>query len=292
MTRETTFETKPKRRRRIVGRVFRLLIVSYLSVLIFMVMMESRLVFPGAYFGRDEFVEESDIVTVDTDPADDLVVPARLLERPDPEHHVLFLHGNGVSATQLDRWTQRLSRSLNATVLTAEYRGYTDDRTPTEAGVIADAEAAFHLLQTKYDLTEEEIVIYGRSLGGGCAAAVAVSRGAKVVILDRTFDAAWRVAASKYPFIPVNLLMRNRFDSVARLAGYPGPVVQLHGTTDSLIPIEHGRALFDQLRTEDKVWIEVPGMEHNDRMSDQLLRRVANEVQRLTNVEELTYEID
>ena len=252
-----------------------------------MVAMETRLVFPGAYFGPNMVAEDGDIKTVDTDPANESRLPSRLLARPEPQHHVLFLHGNGILAAQLDQWTRQLSTSLNATVLTAEYRGYTDDRTPSETGIIADAESAHDFLMKEYNLSPDEIIIYGRSLGGGCAAAVASSRGAKILILDRTFDAIWKVAATKYPFIPVNLLMRNRFESVNRLADYRGPVIQIHGKADTLIPIAHGKALFDRLGTQKKTWIEVPGMEHNDRMSDRLIQQVADEVQRLTETESL-----
>ena len=284
---ETPLDPTPHRLRRISFGVLRFVLLAYISILILMVAMETRLVYPGAYFGQSLHFQDanSDIDAVDVAVASDIRLPARLLERPNPQHYVLFLHGNGIRAAQLDHWTRRLSATLQATVLTAEYRGYEDDRTPSESGVIEDAEAAHDLLQKKYNVSADEIIIYGRSLGGGCAAAVASSRGAKVLILDRTFDAIWKVAASKYPFIPVRLLMRNRFDSATRLADYPGPIIQIHAAADSLIPIERGRALFDRLTTNQKVWIEVPAMGHNDRASDELMRRIADEVRRWTDQE-------
>ena len=277
----------PNRLWRKTIRVIRLVAITYVSILICLVVMETRLVYPGAYFGRPLNFQDanSGVDVVNIVPESGGRLSARLLQRPHPRHYVLFLHGNGIRAAQLDHWTRRLSATLDATVLTAEYRGYEDDRTPSESGVIEDAEAAHDFLQEKFNISADEIIIYGRSLGGGCAAAVASSRGANVLILDRTFDALWKVAAEKYPFVPVGLLMRNRFESASRLTQFQDPVIQIHGSADTLVPIERGKALFDSLTTDQKVWIEVPAMGHNDRADDEVMRRIAEEVQRLTDRE-------
>tara|TARA_R110002049_G_scaffold2750_9_gene22349 strand:+ start:19983 stop:20861 length:879 start_codon:yes stop_codon:yes gene_type:complete len=273
------------RRRRAVWRILRLAVVAYVAILIYLVAMETRLVYPGAYFDHPLNLHGAgdDIETVDVHPDSDIRLPARLIRRPQPRRYVLFLHGNGIRAAQLDHWTRRLADTFDATVLTAEYRGYEDDRTPDETGIIDDALIAHDYLESQFDLSPDQIIVYGRSLGGAAAAAVAHSRGAQALILDRTFDAIWRVAAAKYPFVPVKLLMRNRFESARRLADYQGAVIQVHGVNDTLIPIERGRSLFDQLSTKNKVWIEVPDMEHNDRMQDRWLERIATEIERLSD---------
>lgn len=289
-------ETQPTPRpwpcqlRQISLRLLRLLVIGYVTITLMLVVMESRLVYPGAYLPRspalplehlDHHQSSHRIETIPITTGPNEMVPARLLRHEHPQHYILFFHGNGERARDLDGWLKRLSSAMNATVLACEYRGFEDDRTPTEAGILEDCLATHDYFQKEFNLSADNIVLYGRSLGGGCAAAVAGRRGAKALVLERTFDAMWKVAASHYPLIPVQVLMRNRFDSIAYLASYRGPLIQIHGAADSSIPIEHARELYRNVDTPDKVWLEVPGMEHNDSLSTQWLDRIAAEVDRL-----------
>jgi fermentation-respiration switch protein FrsA (DUF1100 family) len=174
---------------------------------------------------------------------------------------------------------QRLASEFDANVMVAEFRGYADDEPkPDEAGVLADCRAARRFLMDAYDVTAKEIILYGRSLGGGCAVALAADGGAKALVLERTFDRLVDIAAGQYPYIPVNWLMRNRYDSVARIKQYDGPLIQLHGTTDQLIPIQNARRLYQASRSPMKRWIAVPGLGHNDLLSMNQLSKLADRV--------------
>ena len=102
------------------------------------------------------------------------------------------------------------------------------------------------------------------------------------MVLDRTFDRLVNIAANKYPVIPINLLMRNRYDSIAKLTVYKGPLVQLHGTIDKLIPIQHGEALFASARSVSKHWIPVEGLRHNDTLPLESLREIVAKVKEFT----------
>ena len=108
--------------------------------------------------------------------------------------------------------------------------------------------------------------------------ALAATGGARVLVLERTFDRLVDVGAKKYPFLPVRFLMRNPYDSMQRIQNYDGPLVQIHGTSDTLIPIEHGKNLFDAASTSDKSWIAVPDLGHNDRLPKSILNQIADEV--------------
>jgi fermentation-respiration switch protein FrsA (DUF1100 family) len=201
-----------------------------------------------------------------------------LLDRRGSDNLVLYFHGNGVKAAWLADWAKRLSDNLDATVMIAEYRGYEDDATPTEKCVIEDCFAARDFLCDRYDKDPKDIILYGRSLGGGCAVAVASLGGAKALILERTFDRLVDVAAEKYPVLPVRFLMNNRYDSVARLTAYKGPLVQLHGVADEVIPVEHGQRLFQSSRCEPKHWIAVDGLGHNDHIPQDALGEIVAKV--------------
>lgn len=269
-----------KRKRHPLISLLRFVLVCYIAMLILMAVMEPTLVFPGAYgLGRPEYpgLASHDLKSEPWEyPASDgSTIIGRLLERPDSARTILYLHGNGVKAVMLDDWIERLSRRLNANVLAAEYRGFQDeDVTPHESNVIADALSAHDALCEHYQLSPDEVIVYGRSLGGGCAAAVAAERDSKTLILESTFDSAASVAAGRYPFVPIQWLMRNQFDSVQRLSGFKGRLIQIHGTPDTIVPIDHGKRLHRSVPSDKKVFLEIPDMQHNDHLTDRLLEKL------------------
>lgn len=289
--------------KRTAYRLTRLILICYVGLLVALVLLESYLVYPGAFIGnrgitadvaaRSSFPkelgepssklsnEQSHLTVLTYDAPDGAEINGLLVERPDCKRTVLFFHGNGQHAAWMGDWATRLSDHLQANVLLAEYRGYGDDwGTPNESSLVEDAFAAHDAIKSRYGLSDSQIILYGRSLGGGCAAAVASERGAQVLVLERTFDRLVDVAAAKYPVFPIRMLMRNEFDSIKRLSGYEGPVFQIHGTTDTLIPIGHGRRLHESLTSENKTFQEIPGLGHNDRLPHDVFSKLKRFIDR------------
>ena len=274
-----------------------LIAMAYLAICITLVCLETRLVFPGAFMGR---AEASDLqrfnpanptigktATLAYRAEDGSELCGRLHVRPNAGRVILFLHGNGIRASDLDDWTMQLSEAGNATVLTAEYRGFQgDDFTPTESTTIADAAAALQALAAVSNVGPSEITVYGRSLGGGIAAGlveIMQQRGVPLqsLVLDRTFDSVMNVAADRFPWLPIEQLIRNRFDSTKRLENFSGNLVQVHGTPDQIVPMKNGRQLFATVSTPNRTWIEVSGLLHNDRMSQETLGDVIEALESL-----------
>jgi fermentation-respiration switch protein FrsA (DUF1100 family) len=83
-------------------------------------------------------------------------------------------------------------------------------------------------------------------------------------VLENTFSKMTDAAAYLYPWLPVRLVMSNRYNSVRRIKNYHGPVHQCHGTADDIAPIELGRRLFDAAPARMKHFYEVPYGGHND----------------------------
>ncbi len=270
---------------RLIRTVLRLVVLGYGTILLTLVVMETRLVYPGAYFTdvpARETPDDPAIETVEYGSTDGLTLRGRLIQRPQSEKLVLYLHGNGTKAKWLDRWLHELSNQFDATTLIAEYRGYDDDATPDEKGVLEDCFAARDYLCKRYQKTPAEIILYGQSLGGGCAVALASQGGAKALVLERTFDRLVNVAGAKYPVIPVNWLMKNRYDSIAKLTVYKGPLIMLHGTTDNLIPIAHAENLYSSAPCKQKHLITVDGLGHNDSLSSRALQEIVTKVSEFT----------
>lgn len=264
---------------RITVTLLRLIVLGYVSILVALALMETRLVYPGAYRVSDSGPSANALVqTVEYPTTDGLKLPGRLFENSQAKNVVLFFHGNGVKAAWMDDWCLQLAQAFEATVMIAEYRGYEDDATPTEKDVLSDCFAARDFLCERYSLTPKDIVLYGRSLGGGCAVAVASQGGAKAMVLERTFDRMVNVAADRFSFVPVRLLMKNRYDSVAKLTVYKDPLVVLHGTNDRVIPFPHGEALYQAAVTPQKHWIAVEGLGHNDALPANCMQEIVVKV--------------
>ena len=215
----------------------------------------------------------------DPDVSTDDLLPGRLrvLPRKPRDRWVIFFHGNDVRAIDLNLWIARLGENFKANVFAAEYRGFTDDRPVSQSGVIADGIAAVQYVHDTFDVEPSRMIFWGRSLGGGVAAAAAVHDPPALLVMDRTFDSAVNVAKQRFWFLPIELLMKNRFDSAARLSNYGHPVIVVHGDRDRIVPNAAGRRLFDRLATSRRRWIEMPDTGHLDPMPDSTLRDIADQ---------------
>ena len=91
---------------------------------------------------------------------------------------------------------------------------------------------------------------------------LAAKDGARALVLESTFSSIPDMAARLYPWFPVRMLVRTKFDSVEKIRDYRGPLLQCHGDADTLVPIEMGRRLFDAA-PGPKQFITIPGGDHN-----------------------------
>ncbi len=176
-----------------------------------------------------------------------------------PLTYVVF-HGNAGHRGDRLHWITRL-RSTGAGVFILDYRGYGGSGgSPTEAGLYRDGEAALAWVREN---VEGSLVYVGQSLGTGVAVEMAARHMPRALILQAASISAAATAQRAYPFLPVRLLMWDRYDCSERIAAVRCPVLFVHGEQDRIVPIALGRALFEAAR-EPKTWWAVPGAGHND----------------------------
>ena len=173
---------------------------------------------------------------------------------------LLIFHGNAGHRGHRLNWVRDL-QSLGYGVFILDYRGYGgSDGSPTEEGLYRDGEAALQWLQHKKD---PKLVYFGESLGCGVAVELAVRHPPEALILQSGFSSALAVARKAYPYLPVRLLMKDRYECMEKIQKVSCPLLIIHGERDSLIPIGIGRELFEAAR-EPKEWFPLPGADHND----------------------------
>jgi fermentation-respiration switch protein FrsA (DUF1100 family) len=144
--------------------------------------------------------------------------------------------------------------------LAFDYRGFPGSPGEVnEANVLADSLAAFDWLAEKGD----PIVLWGRSLGSGPATYVASQRQADALLLETPFLSAVAVAAERYGFLPVGLLMQDQYRVDECMPLVDEPVFVAHGTADRTIGVSHGERVYAQAPIKAGIWI-VPGADHAD----------------------------
>ena len=180
-----------------------------------------------------------------------------------PRAVVLFAHGNAGNLSYHWERMQLMQRDLHVAALIFDYRGYgRSGGLPNEKGVLADARAARKWLADRCGIGEQEIVLVGQSLGGGVAVDLAAKDGAAGLILESTFTSMPDVASHHLPYSPARYLMRNRFNSLAKIGNYHGPLLLAHGDADKLISVEQGQKLFAAAGGPKSLAI-IPGADHN-----------------------------
>jgi fermentation-respiration switch protein FrsA (DUF1100 family) len=200
--------------------------------------------------------EEHILSTADGEKVIVWFLPAR------PGHPViLYFHGNGdFLAGFFGRFHDLMADG--AGVVALSYRGYAGSTgSPSERGLLQDAAATYAFTAARY--TADRIVMWGFSLGTGVAVAIAAEHPVGKLILEAPYTSAVDVAASAFWFAPVRLLMRDRFQSDARIARVRVPLLIMHGASDRTIPLAFGERLFG-LANEPKQFVRFPGGGHDD----------------------------
>ena len=175
---------------------------------------------------------------------------------------VLFLHGNaGNISHRLD--SIQMFHRMGYSMLIFDYRGYANSGgKPSEQGTYRDAEAAWRYLTEQKQVPSCRIVLFGESMGGAIAAWLASREKPAALVIASGFTSVPDLAQKFYPWLPVRLLARIRYDTRVYLKNVSAPVLIAHSPQDEIVPYTHGQALF-AAANPPKEFLELAGG-HND----------------------------
>jgi pimeloyl-ACP methyl ester carboxylesterase len=177
-----------------------------------------------------------------------------------PAPLVIYFGGNAEEVSWLADLADRFA---GWSLLLVNYRGYGESEgKPGEKELLEDGLVIHDYAKGRPDVNSGRIVAMGRSLGSGVAVHLAAHRPMRGVILVSPYDSIVEVAKRHYPFLPVSLMLRHRFDSLARAPQIEAPLLCLVASEDRVIPGAHSRALFEAWRSA-KTWREVPRSDHD-----------------------------
>lgn len=177
-----------------------------------------------------------------------------------PAPLVIYFGGNAEEVSWL---TGVASQFAGWSLLLVNYRGYGESEgKPGEKELFQDAVTIYDYAKLRPDVNLDRIVAMGRSLGSGVAVHLAAHRPLRGVVLVSPYDSIAEVGKRHYPFLPVSLMLRHRFDSLALAPKIDAPLLCLVATEDRIIPAAHSRVLFEAWHGA-KTWLEVPRSDHD-----------------------------
>ncbi len=186
--------------------------------------------------------------------ADGLSLLSWYLPPQDGRPVVAYFHGNGGHIGYRAERLRQFARNGYGVLMT-EYRGYGGNPgTPSEPGLVADGAAALDFLGGE-GIAPNRLVIYGESLGSGVGVPLAAQRELASLILEAPLTSVAEVAQYHYSFIPASALVRDRFDSLARIGDVRAPILVVHGERDRVVPLRFGQALFDAAPEPKELWL-------------------------------------
>ncbi|ERT08250.1 alpha/beta hydrolase family protein [Lyngbya aestuarii BL J] len=184
-------------------------------------------------------------------------ITALYLPNPESQYTILYSHGNAEDIGQTRFHLQKL-QEIGFSVLVYDYPGYgTSSGKPTVKGTYHAINAAYNYLTQDLNIPPHEILVYGRSVGGGPSVDLASRKPIGGLIIESSFVSIFRVV-TRIPLFPFD-----KFSNLAKIPKVNSPILILHGNQDQVIPFWHGEKLYAKAN-EPKMSFWVDGADHND----------------------------
>ena len=157
---------------------------------------------------------------------------------------IVYFHGN---AGNLENRIHKLNhfKDMDVNFLIIAWRGFSGNQgKPSEKGLYKDGNSAILWLKN-LGLKDNDIVLYGESLGSGIATEIAQNNNFAGLVLETPFTSMIEAAKNFYPYIPVALLLKDKYDNQKKIKNINIPVLVMHGEADQIVPFWMGEKIFE-----------------------------------------------
>ena len=157
---------------------------------------------------------------------------------------IVYFHGN---AGKLENRIHKLNhfKDMNVNFLIISWRGFSGNSgKPTEKGLYEDGKSTIDWLKN-IGLSDKDIVLYGESLGTGIATHIAQNRKFAGLVLETPFTSMVDAAKNVYPYIPVGILLKDRYENEKKIKHINIPVLVMHGEADQIVPFKMGKKIYE-----------------------------------------------
>ncbi len=223
---------------------FLLGLLSYISILLLMFLFQRAFMYHPNVKNLDPVPTTFEYEEVFIPSEKNIELRSWFSFKPENKKTVLFFHGN---AGELSARVYKLNKfsEIDVNFLIISWRGFSGNNgKPTEKGLYQDAKKAVEWLQNK-GINKKDIILYGESLGTGIAVELASKDNFSGVILESPYTSMVDMGKRFYPFIPVSLFQRDRYNSIKKIKKINSPILVLHGKADTLVPYYMGKKIYD-----------------------------------------------
>jgi fermentation-respiration switch protein FrsA (DUF1100 family) len=245
-----------------VAAVLALVLVSILAIV--WTQQRKLIYFPFGEVSNPEALGLEGVSTVSFPTSDGLTLNGWFVSRTNAPHFtVIVFNGNAGNRSFRAPLAAALTRADMA-VLLFDYRGFGGNPgSPSESGLKADARAARDYVRGRNDVNPRKVVYFGESLGTAVATELAVDDPPVALVLRSPFTSLTDIGRHHYPMLPVRWLLRDRYDTIERIARVRAPLLVIGGERDHIVPIAETQRLYGAAR-DPKSLLIIDGADHND----------------------------
>ena len=255
--------------------IFSSIIIAYLLLIVFIYFYQRNLLYHPSEnnYQNDEiqFSYEEIFIKVD----DKIKLKSWIINKNLKKFKTLvFFHGN---AGELSNRIYKLNElnKLDINVLLISWRGFSgNEGSPTEDNLYKDAEAAIQWLNNK-EVENNRIILYGESLGTGVAVEIGKKNNFNSIILESPFTSMENAAKIYYPYLPVKLLLKDKYDSLKKIKTIKTPILIMHGKKDDIVPFSMGKELFEKANNPKHSYFTSDD-DHMMEFNDQIITIIKN----------------
>ena len=245
-------------------RFLKFLIVSLIAIVAMLYFFQEKLIFHSSELPQDyEFRFASNFEELFLTAEDGAVLNGLHFKQQNPKGVILYTHGNAGELDEWGKWAEELSNRYRYDVVIWDYRGYGKSTGKRRQKRMLDDGSLFYEYCKKH-YNEDQITLFGRSLGGFFATHIAKDRTPKRLVLESTPISLLKIAQNEYPLLPSKQLLKFRFQNNENIEQIEVPTYLIHGTSDGLIPFDHGKELYELSTVKNKKFYSIEGGDHNN----------------------------
>jgi abhydrolase domain-containing protein 17 len=238
-----------------VKRLMRSIIFIYAFLCFYAFFFSERLIFQPPPSSQ---IDSQQVIKIAS--ANGMKISAVHFPNPQAKYTILYSHGNAEDTIGI-LWLFQEIRDIGFGVFAYDYQGYgTSQGKPSEYNAYRDIDAAYNYLTQRLGVPAKQIILYGRSVGGGPAIDLASRQTVGGLVVESSFVSAFRVL-TQIPILPFD-----KFVNIDKIGKVRSPVLVIHGKADEVVRFWHGEQLFAAAR-EPKLNFWVDGAGHNDLMN-------------------------
>ena len=255
--------------------IFSSIIIAYLVLLVFIYFYQRNLLYHPSEnnYQNDKIQFSYDEIFIKVD--DKIKLKSWIINKNLKKFKtLLFFHGN---AGELSNRIYKLNElnKLDINILLISWRGFSgNEGSPTEENLYKDAKAAIKWLNRK-EVENNKIILYGESLGTGVAVEIGKKNNFNSIILESPFTSMENAAKIYYPYLPVKLLLKDKYNSISKIKKITTPILIMHGKKDDIVPFSMGKELFEKANNPKYSYFTSDD-DHMMEFNDQILKSIKN----------------